>query len=547
MSQRLPMIPLLVLVSCLPALGIEPLKASLNAPGEPDVNAVRSAGVRTKERLIDSAASWTAVISTSGGRHVSLEILRTPTARRTIVSTTDENGRPVEIARIIERDGLWYVQEEGAKPGKYRTGECPFRFAAIPFFAARAELRPVIATESMGQFDGIVDGVASYRVPLDQATRSQFEGILRQVKELSQKDPSFLDRPGMKERVGLFEGLLTRGMPMKIDIQDGVLREFGQPTSLQTQVSRINWQPKADAAEFSVEGINWDDNSSDPTIADPASRQEWVMIWNTLAVDPATGKGDPDGRLLDLKTGRLRRIPFEGEISIPGCFSKDRAKVFVTGVSEERYGLYEIDLKTRKNRRLAADTLTSGFIADPILSPDGKTIAVGSTDFAKGPGNRQIYLVDVASGTGRMLGKPSDLSSMSWTSDGKGLIFGLQSGDDIGSHTVSRLDLNGSVSTITNGSSPLLLNDGRILFQVYSVDGRRWQWKTCDNEGKGVALFGDGLSKFAFPTPAPDGQRLMIIGVNDRKETMPFVFRIGELPDKPVVQQGGMWATPKWR
>ena len=94
---------------------------------------------------------------------------------------------------------------------------------------------------------------------------------------------------------------------------------------------------------------------------------------------------------------------------------------------------------------------------------------------------------------------------------------------------------------LLKGDSPVILGDGRILFVEYADDGRSHKWKTCDMEGKNVQQFGDGLGNFAFPTRAPDGQRILMMQFIPRRGATPYVFRIGQAPGEPAVRMGGSW------
>ena len=102
------------------------------------------------------------------------------------------------------------------------------------------------------------------------------------------------------------------------------------------------------------------------------------MIAHSGIWRPGMKASDTDGRLLDLRTGRYRRIPFQEGTSLPGCFLKGRTEVAISGVDPFAgvFGLYEVDLKTGENRRLGGERLASGFTLMPALSPDGKTLAV---------------------------------------------------------------------------------------------------------------------------------------------------------------------------
>jgi hypothetical protein len=63
----------------------------------------------------------------------------------------------------------------------------------------------------------------------------------------------------------------------------------------------------------------------------------------------------------------------------------------------------------------------------------------------------------------------------------------------------------------------------------------------------GSPLFGNGLDKFGSATPAPDGQRLLMLRHDAGRGVTPYVFRIGQAPDKRAVEIPGMWGSPVWR
>src|SRR5438874_1327530 len=69
----------------------------------------------------------------------------------------------------------------------------------------------------------------------------------------------------------------------------------------------------------------------------------YVPGWN-----PSYGKYDSDASLVNMRTGEIRRLPYPMGGTLPGCFSKDRRSVYISGVvlGEASLGLFEIDLQT---------------------------------------------------------------------------------------------------------------------------------------------------------------------------------------------------------
>jgi Tol biopolymer transport system component len=183
----------------------------------------------------------------------------------------------------------------------------------------------------------------------------------------------------------------------------------------------------------------------------------------------------------------------------------------------------------------------------PTLSPDGKTLAV----IHKGAGERRldsrICLVDVKTGQARPLGAPHDMAFPSWLPDGRGLILLVRVPDVANNRlvdTIARLDLDGKLTTLRPGSMPVVLGDGRrILFE----DLQTRTWHTCNLEGLDVKPYADGLKGYSFPTPAPDGKRLLMMHFEPEKGPVPVVLPIDAGQGKPATTVPGLWAMPAWR
>ena len=108
-----------------------------------------------------------------------------------------------------------------------------------------------------------------------------------------------------------------------------------------------------------IDQQEWEDDSSDPTLG---NSDDLLLISHNATWQPGMKSGDSDGCLVDVRTGRYRRIPFQGIVTLPGCFLKDRRRAIVSGLDDSTgtFGPYEIDLKTGENRRLGGDALAGG-------------------------------------------------------------------------------------------------------------------------------------------------------------------------------------------
>ena len=164
--------------------------------------------------------------------------------------------------------------------------------------------------------------------------------------------------------------LLAKGISTEVELQSGLVVRYGAPER-RAEIAGFRWQ-QVDAKDFVTDGTTWDDYTDDPTAGD---RQDLIMIGHGGIWRPGMPSPEADGRLLNVKTGRFRRVPLRRR-NVP-------ARLLYEGpVASGRHGLrsasgvmglYEIDLKTGANRQLGGDLLASGFSLFPSLSPDGKT------------------------------------------------------------------------------------------------------------------------------------------------------------------------------
>lgn len=527
-----------------------PLRVAAQEAGDeqPDPAALARAGRATLGRLETQAASWTATTHLAGGSRAVVEVVQAPGMRRSVLSI-EAQGRRFEVLRIINRDGLWYVTE-GARRGKYRPFEAPSDLPSAYFFLTRSE--PLCITEAEGEefgaYEGTADGVATYRTPLGEPQVLQLRKMLDEYETMKARDPDLASNPEMERTFERMRDLLEEGIPTRVEVASGLVVRYGA-SEKQTEIHDFRWLERVPPEAFGVEGVEWQDFTEDPTGGDPT---ELVMLGHNGTWRPGTRTGETDGRLLDLRTGSYRRIPFHGATVLPGCFLKDRRRVVVSGLDaiEGVLGLYEVDLTTGENRRLGGDLLASGMTLMPALSPDGTTLAVLHKGATGGILDTQVCLVDLKSGEARTLGEPRDLAFLSWSPNGEGLVLLHREVADPTNptgprtDTIARMDLEGRISKIREGSSPVLLADGEtILFE----DKETRTWQTCDLEGANVRPYAGGLSGYGFPSPSPDGERIMMMRFEQGAAPVPTILPIGEDKGVPATTAPGLWATPAWR
>ncbi len=512
---------------------------------EPDLSALVKAGRASAERLQKECASWTSSTTGPNGSVFIVDVLACPDMRRSIFSVQAQ-GQRVEIFRLIARGGVWYMTE-GKRAGKYRPYEAPSDWPTAYLYLSRSEPRFVAQDEPgiLGTYEGKLQGVATYRSPIPDAQRQQLQNTLKEIDAFVSKNAAAAAKPEMQQARARLKDLVGNGIASRIELATGMFVQLGAPDK-ETRISNFRWRERIDRSEFDVAGKTWDDFTDDPTAGDTS---DLLMIGHCGIWRVGMKSPEVDGRLFDLKTGRYRRIPFQGEQAQSGCFLKGRTRVVISGADlmSGVIGLYEIDLKTGTNRQLGGEALASGFSLFPVLSPDGKTVAVLHKGAAERLLDTQVYLVDLATGNARPVGKPHDMAFPSWLPDGSGLILLVREVDEA-THTtkenIARMTLDGTVTKLCEGSSPVLLADGKtILFE----DSKTRLWQTADRDGGHIQPFADGLKDYHFAAPGPDGKRIIMIRFQPGAEPVPTLLTLGETDGEPVTTRPGLWARPAWR
>lgn len=511
----------------------------------PDLAELARIGRRSLERFARDSYAWTATTPIRNGVAFVVEVTATPDMRRSVLSV-EAQGRRQEFARLIHRDGAWYVVQ-GAQAGKYRPYEVPFEIPTAYLHLNRSEPRFVTEPDpkAFGTFDGTKNGIATYRTPVPEPLGQQLRSSIEEFDRFAKRNPGEAIKPETLRAIESARDLLDRGVSTDVELATGMIVEYGSPER-RTIIGDFRRLERADPETFSIRGRRWDDFTDDPT---RGNRDDLIMMGHCGVWRPGMPSPEADGRLLDLKTGRHRRIPFRGDLTLPGCFSRDRTRVYVTGADTDSgaLGLYEIDLRTGENRQLGGEPLATGFSLFPCLSPDGKAMAV----LHKGAGERlletRIHLVDLASGDAKPLGASRDFGPISWLPDGLGILTAERESVDPSKpplSTLCRVDLEGHLHAIRECNSPIPVGDGRtILYE----DGTTRTWRTCDLDGKEERPYADGLKGHAFPAPSSDGKRLVMMRFRTGQTPSPIIFRLGESEGMPVNVAPGLWKSPSWR
>ena len=515
-----------------------------------DMDALARSGAASAERLRTSPASWTVDNTLGSGAVISTKIIRAggvganTGSWRATFDITNPAGR-VQALQIISRDGLWYATDKSGSC-KYRPYELP---TESPFmYLCLERCTPLFVTPDRpltgAMLEGVKDHIATFRLALDADSARFMQAVIDNLHALQQQSGKPLGAELDKQLADL-KDFLANGMAVRVDVSTGQIIEFGAP-KLRTRISGFRFLPHADPADFAVADRPWQDYSDDPTAG---TLDDLIMIGHYPPGRVGNKNYDLDGRLMDVKTGRFRRLAFEGGVVMPGCFLKDRRAVIVGGMDSQTPAIrpYEIDLKTGRNRLLGGALLQQGFTLIMDLSPDGKTLALFHSDPAAGLLHGQVFLLDIKSGVAKPIGKPIDTGFLNWTADGQHIVLLDRKSTDLNSPSIGSLaimDMEGRVNLLRRGNFPVLLADRQtILFE----DSETTLWHTCDLKGQDDKLFGDGLKGYGFPAPAPDGKRILMMKFEPGKLPLPIVLPIGESKGQVITNVPGLWGMPAWR
>jgi hypothetical protein len=524
---------------CLILIAASPAPTTRPAP---DLKEVAEQGVKSLGLMNSRAAQWRSVLEIKGIPFIVTTLV--DHGRKRMEFSVTYQGEQAKLAQIIERDNAWYVTQEGEPPTKYRPFEAVFKLATIMMFHELADARFVNdASDNIGDFESLDGNIATYRTPLVGEMRKMVERTIQANEEMIQHSAT-APPPENVTMVNKLKDLLAKGIARRIDVTNGLIVETGT-VDRRYRVEDFRWLDRVDDGSFDISKTKWVDVTSDPTTGD---LDDLLMIGYSGTWRKGQRTPDTDTMLISTRGAQVRRVPFKGMLCMPGCFLRDRSRVVVTGVSAETGAIFpcEVNLKNGENRPLGGEALRVGYTFGPVLSPDGKLVAVTHTDSSLKFLTSQVWLIDVESGKARAIGVPQDMAFPSWAPDGQSLFITIRTPtpdpNQVPDANTYRMKLDGSTENIVHGDSAKVLSDGRLLFQ----DRTDRLWKTCSLDGKNIKPLGDGMKQYAFPTLSPDGLRLIMQHVSD-EGPWPEVFTLSELHGTPLNLPKGLWVLPTWQ
>lgn len=524
-----------------------PVAAANESEPKPDLHQLKRRADATLAAKQTKPASWT-VVQEMGAAKIEVKAVEAPGMQRYTVSALKDH-QSLKLTEIIVRDGAWYVLDD-KRACKCRPYEAPMDIPLVYLALGRSSPQVVDSDflESKGTLESIGSDVVTYRIPLDDATRRQVATTLAQLDEMDRRaEKEGASKPvpqDVQQTRQLLRDLLFKGTPIKVDLKTGLISQCGI-IGKRIWLRDFRLLQQIDTTQFDVSDRDWQDKTSPMKVDDPA---DLVMIKHSGIWQPGQPASDLEARILNVKTGDCRRVPYQGPLCSPICFSPDRKRVYVGGVVFGNPGmsLIEIDLETLNHRRLGLPLLDRGFVLFGAMSPDGKMLVVPQAGVSERAVDQQLVLVDVASGKAKPLGRPLDCAPPSWLPDGSGVVLisrKYQGIDQVSEGFVSRMDLDGHLTPLVQGDCAVSLAPRpSILFQR-----KEEPWITCDLDGKNVQQAQDGLATFGFPAPSPDGNRVLMMKFGGSNGPRPCIVDLKTGQSTPVPVTSGLWAFPVWR
>lgn len=534
-------------------LSLSGITGSSHAQSEPRLDAaeIAKSAADSEKKLLHTPAEWRVVHRAVGvPGAIIVDVKRT--GEKMSWTLFAEGSKSGQELRIVEADDVWYVSNAGRPLGKYRPFEALLPIPGMYALIVRSE--PVFATEQSivdkirvnGRTGDIVNGRLALIDNMRRAGEESLAALRNLDKAIAGRNIE-ADRQRKRDIADLEQALLE-GTEISIDEKTGMLM-YERTIRFSRKVESFTWLTASPPGAFALDPDGYEDHSADITTDRTI---DWIMVgydprWRQGAKDP-----NSDSYLLNLKTRELRRVPLRGPGGLPGSFSPDRRRVYVTGTLDDERGMValEIDLRSGDNR-VIADSKSGFFPMIPLASHDGRRVALTGMYTPSGIGpdamKMQVLLIDLKDGSSRNLGEARDWRALDWFPHDDSLLVELRTyvaNDKPARRSLVRLTLDGETKAIRSGGfARIIPHSDQILFQNEDDE----LWYACNFEGENVRRLGDGLRRHGGPSPAPDGRRAVFINYDAPGGPKPVLVDLtnGEVTSIPV--RAGLWRDPVWK
>jgi hypothetical protein len=529
-------------------------RAAAEPPAKIDMEELARTGSSSWQQWRRSNAQWSVTAVLPSGVTVAMDVIRTPFRQRMILRAETKDRRE-ELVRVIQRDGAWYCQDGGGL-SKWRPYELPTE--SVLFYAMLSRATPTYVdaetVQRLGRVRRIDAGnVGTFMSKLDEASAAAIRGNLVLLEQVLLKNEQNPMAPKLRENIDQLRSFISDGTPIQVDLNTGQIIDMGAER-FHTQVTSVKLLKEVDDAVFGVDVPGdphfWEgarDKTQDPTTSGDVNKL--AMIAQFRAYQPELKQYELDGRLVDLNTMRVRRIPYEGPVCAPGCFTQDRKSVVVGGTTANgSVRPFLVNLSTGVNRGLGGQLLDGTSTVAMALAPDGRQIAAITRVVSGREIENRVYLIDLTSGDASPVGSGVDAGAIQWMPDGKHLLVSAprqEIPENPMINTLGQMNLDGQFTLMRKHAiNAQLLPDHRQILYLNDDDH---QWYTCDLAGENPTLFAGGFKGYESPAISPDGKQVIWLKPDAGKPTVPVMFSFGHLDGTLMTGEPGTWGLSVWK
>jgi hypothetical protein len=520
-------------------LAAQALRADVSAA--PDIEALIQAGRKTKQKLLQAPAQWVIRCQLTPDDVLMIKVV-VDGDRRSKVYAHRNGSQTMILCRVVEKDGVWFVDERGDRQ-KTRPYEATLHFPGAYFYHSLADL--IVVTDGRllaeASFQSRKEGIATYRALPSARERQLLEQSISTYDQLAPQNPKAKNAE-MEQQILTAKRILSEGIPLRVDETTGLIIET-RIQNLPVSVNEFEWLEEAPAGVFNVQEAGWGDQTA--PWSDP---KDWMMVAYDPLAAPTAKKPALDGFLLNVKSGQLRRLPFDGATAMPMCFLGDRTQVLISAFDlVGGTGLVKLDLLTGENIPITLSPSSGGIPLGAALAPNKQEVAFLQAFASDGIMGFQMRIVDLASSKIRSLGKPGRLGGpFSWLPDGSGLILKrfipTDSPAGIEDRMICRMTRDGKLTDVLHGDMPLVFNKSqRILYEEEGL------WHTCNLDGSDSKLFANGLKGHGFPSVSADEEHIAFMRFDKSTGPVLLIFDLGKSDGRRITSASGIVAIPTWR
>jgi hypothetical protein len=501
--------------------------------GQSKIDALCRRATDSSARLKTDAASWTIARPTLP-RSPIVEVVRKGAESRYVV----KSGAGKEICRVIARDGLWYVVDENGDAGKFRSFEAtllsPTCYSAICGARPRTPQEVLPAKEL--SLEGENDTSATLQGPLVEAARFMLGGMEVMVAEARKKGE--LDAQA-KSAAAIVETMQGAGTQIVVDRETGFVSSIdcGGESFVMTD---FKWLTEIPAETFDIGGKEWPDHTQPLREEKPG---DCALLITAHDAEEARSSICRNLLLVNLSTGKTRRVPCQIGPTSMGCFSADRSKVFAVAM-DPNVGLnrvVEVDLATGRNRD-ACEGMLEGMTIYPAISQDGKKLSVLNCSKGMRFDHTQLCIIDLATRKVTKVGSPGNYISPRWLPNDDFCLIQNKPEQQEQQKVLCHLSHAGELKELRPSAVARPLGkEPKIVCADFGM------WIVCGLDGKLERELSDKLFDLRMIEPSIDGKRALLLKADaGRGYFAPHIADLesGELTKVPL--GFGYWQTADW-